>query len=166
MDPCRTGSRADVPLTAAVLPAAHAPGYGAVYSADRCVTRTESHSWPPPTAARGGAVGPLMRMDGPSLSGRPNGRFPALMYGHLETSLEPVLPAILIHKDEDDGGDVTGPGAMPAGEAGSQPAARWPGRRSIVGYYRRLARPMPSTRTGVSRHRRGFRYEPDRLIYR
>ena len=34
MNPCRRGSRADVPLTAAVLPAAHAPGYGAVYSAD------------------------------------------------------------------------------------------------------------------------------------
>jgi len=42
------------------------------------------------------------------------------------------LQAILIHKDEDDGGNVTGPGAMPAGEADSQPAGRLPGRRSIV----------------------------------
>jgi hypothetical protein len=58
--------------------------------------------------------------------------FPAPLYGHLETSLEPVLPAILIHKDEDDGGNVTGPGAMPAGKAGSQPAGRRAGRRSIV----------------------------------
>ncbi len=31
---------------------ASGPGYGAVYSADGCVTRTESHSWPPHTAAR------------------------------------------------------------------------------------------------------------------
>jgi hypothetical protein len=36
--------------------------------------------------------------------------------------LEPALPAILIHKDESDGGSVTGPGAMAAGKAGSQPA--------------------------------------------
>ena len=49
------------------------------------------------------------------------------MYGHLETSLEPVLPAILIHKDEDDGGNVTGPGAMPAGKAAYNRGAKgWP----------------------------------------
>jgi hypothetical protein len=68
--------------------------------------------------------------------------FPAPVVGHLETSLEPALPAILIHKDEDDGGNVTGPGAMPAGgrpthnRRGAGPAAA----RSC-GYYRRLARP-------------------------
>jgi hypothetical protein len=46
--------------------------------------------------------------------------------------LELALPAILIHKDEAAGGNVTGPGAMAAGKAGSQPAGRRPGRRSIV----------------------------------
>jgi hypothetical protein len=53
------------------------------------------------------------------------------VYGHLETSLEPVLPAVLIHKDEDDGGKVTGQGAMPAGKA-AYTAGRRAGRRSIV----------------------------------
>jgi hypothetical protein len=40
---------------------------------------------------------------------------PPLLYGHLETSLAtgPSL-AILIHKDEDAGGNVTGPGTMAA----------------------------------------------------
>jgi hypothetical protein len=33
-------------------------------------------------------------------------------------SLEPVLPAILITKDESAGGSVTGSGAMAAGKAG------------------------------------------------
>jgi hypothetical protein len=42
------------------------------------------------------------------------------------------LPAILIHKDEGASGNVTGPGAMAAGKAGSQPAGGRPGRRSIV----------------------------------
>jgi hypothetical protein len=67
----------------------------------------------------------------PELPGE-NGCFPPLSHGHLETSLEPALPAILIHKDEGAGGNVTGPGAMAAGKAGSQPAGRRPGRRSIV----------------------------------
>jgi hypothetical protein len=54
-----------------------------------------------------------------------------LLHGHPETSLEPVRPAILIHKDEDDGGNVTGPGTMPAGRPLTT-AGRRAGRRSIV----------------------------------
>ena len=57
---------------------------------------------------------------------------------HLETSLEPALPGILIHKDEGASGNVTGPGAMAAGKAGSQPAGRRHGRRSIVRVLPRL----------------------------
>ena len=52
------------------------PGYGAVYSADRCVTRTELHSRPPPTAARGGA--PVMRLAGSQPEPPAKRPFPAL----------------------------------------------------------------------------------------
>jgi hypothetical protein len=48
--------------------------------------------------------------------------FPAAVVRAPRTSLELALPAILIHKDEGPGGNVTGPGAMAAGKVGSQPA--------------------------------------------
>ena len=72
---------------------------------------------------------------------------PAIVWAHLETSLERVLPAILIHKDEDDGGNVTGPGAMPAGEGRLQPRGEGLAAARSWGYYRRLATSMPSTGT-------------------
>ena len=66
-------------------------------------------------ATRGGAVAPWRSWHGPSLSCRGNGYFPLLLCGHLETSLaNGPSPAILIHKDEGAGGNVTGPGAMAA----------------------------------------------------
>ncbi len=58
--------------------------------------------------------------------------YPAAVVWAPRTSLEPALPAILIHKDEGAGGNVTGPGAMAAGKADSQPAGRRPGRRLIM----------------------------------
>jgi len=57
------------------------------------------------------------------------------------------LPAILIHKDEGADGNVTGPGAMAAGKAGSQPAVEGLVAARSCGYYRGFARSMPSTRT-------------------
>jgi len=101
-----------------------------------------------------------MRVNGPSLSCGPNGRFPAFLDGHLETSLEPVF--------------------WPSSSTRTKTtAAMWPDRarcrpgrpahnRQRAGlaaartcrYYRRLARSMPSTGTGASRHGRGFRYQP------
>ena len=60
----------------------------------------------------------MRRRHGPSLSCLGNGCFPPLLYGHLEAPLEPVLPAILIPKDQSAGGSVTGPGAIAAGKAG------------------------------------------------
>ena len=58
--------------------------------------------------------------------------FPAAVAWASRTFLDPAPPAFLIHNDEVAGGNVTGPGAMAAGKAGSQPAGRRPGRRSIV----------------------------------
>jgi hypothetical protein len=57
--------------------------------------------------------------------------FPAPLHGHPETSPEPVRPAILIRKDEDDGGNVTEPDTMPAGKA-AYSRGRRAGHRSIV----------------------------------
>ncbi|SRR5712692_574236 len=84
-------------------------------------------------APRGGAVGPLLMRLARSQPELPGKRlFPAVVAWAPRTSLEPALPAILTHKDESAGGSVTGPGAMAAGNAGSQPAGRRPGRRPIV----------------------------------
>ncbi len=85
-----------------------------MYSADGCVTRTESHSWP--RAAAPWAL--LMRLarSQPELPGKR--LFPAAVIWAPRSSLEPALPAILIPKDESAGGSVTGPGAMAAGKAG------------------------------------------------
>ena len=65
----------------------------------------------------------------PELPG--NGCFPPLLYRHLETSLEPALPAILTHKDEGASGNVTRPGGwQPGRPAHNRRVESWP--RSIV----------------------------------
>ena len=92
------------------------------------MTRTESPSWP-----RAAAPWPLLMRLARSQPELPGKRlFPAAVVWAPRTSLEPALPAILIHKDQVAGSIVTGPGAMAAGKADSQPAGRRPGRRSIV----------------------------------
>jgi hypothetical protein len=91
-----------------------------VYSADGCVTRTESHSW-----QRAAPPWPLLMRLARSQPELPGKRlFPAAVAWAPRTCLEPALPAILIHKDEGASGNVTGPGAMAAGKAGSQPAGQ------------------------------------------
>jgi hypothetical protein len=55
------------------------------------------------------------------------------------TFLDPAPPAFLIHND-DVAGNVTGPGAMAAGKAGSPAAGHRPGRRSIVRVLPRVCR--------------------------
>ena len=80
----------------------------------------------------------------PELPG--NGCFLPLLHGHLETSLEPALPAILLHKDEGADGTVTRPGGWQPGRPAHNPRVEsWPplDRAGVTAG----ARSMPPTRT-------------------
>src|SRR6266851_1250321 len=123
--------------------AACAPGYGAVYSADGCVTPTESHSWP-----RAAALWPLLMRLARSQPELPGKRlFPAAVVWAPRTSLEPALPAILIHKDESAGGSVTGPARWQPGRAAHNRRVEGLAAARSCGYYRGFATSMPATRT-------------------